>query len=283
VKVRHTLALSVPTVLAAAVVVALLPANPAQAHGTMSDPPSRVYVCKQQNPENPSNEACRAAIALGGTQPFYDWNEVSLLTAGGRHRQLIPDGKLCSAGRDKYRGLDLARTDWPAKRISAGPLTITYHATAPHANSNFEFYITRAGWSPTQPLRWSDLVPLNTFNNQNPTTFTNWTINVPPRTGRHIIYSIWQRVIGSEEAFYTCSDVDFGGGAPSPPPTSTPTPPPPTSPTTPPPSGGTWTAGTSYQAGAGVTYNGLAYQCRQAHTAIPGWEPPNAAALWQLA
>ncbi|HEU5111478.1 MAG TPA: lytic polysaccharide monooxygenase [Micromonosporaceae bacterium] len=284
-KVRHVFALSVAVVVAAAVVVvALLPARPAQAHGTMSDPPSRVYVCKQQNPENPSNAACRAAIELGGTQPFYDWNEVSLLTAGGRHRELIPDGKLCSAGRDKYRGLDLARTDWPAKRISPGPLTITYHATAPHANSNFEFYITRAGWSPTQPLRWSDLVPIQTFNNQNPTTFTNWTITIPPRTGRHIVYSIWQRVFGSEEAFYTCSDVDFGGGSNPPPPTSTTTnPPPPTSPTNPPPASGTWAAGTSYQAGARVTYNGQSYQCRQPHTAIPGWEPPNAPALWQPA
>ena len=28
------------------------------------------------------------------------------------------------------------------------------------------------------------------------------------------------------------------------------------------------------------TYNGVTYQCRQAHTAIPGWEPPNVPALW---
>jgi len=252
--------LLLPLFTVVAVAGSLLVAAPASAHGYVSAPPSRQALC-----------ANGTVTDCGAIQ----YEPQSVEGPKGLHT--------CSAGRDKYRGLDLARTDWPAKRISAGPLTITYHATAPHANSNFEFYITRAGWSPTQPLRWSDLVPLNTFNNQNPTTFTNWTINVPPRTGRHIIYSIWQRVIGSEEAFYTCSDVDFGGGAPSPPPTSTPTPPPPTSPTTPPPSGGTWTAGTSYQAGAGVTYNGLAYQCRQAHTAIPGWEPPNAAALWQLA
>ena len=43
-----------------------------------------------------------AAVAAGGTQAFYDWNEVSLLDAGGRHRQIIPDGKLCSAGIDRY-------------------------------------------------------------------------------------------------------------------------------------------------------------------------------------
>ncbi len=132
--------------------------------------------------------------------------------SGGRHRELIPDGKLCSAGRDKYRGLDLQRTDWPATPFSAGPRTITYHATAPHSNSNFEFYITREGWNPSQPLRWSDLVHIQTFNNFNPTTFTNWTINIPQRSGRHILFSIWQRVVGSNEAFYTCSDVVFSGG-----------------------------------------------------------------------
>lgn len=277
---RNRLALASLTASTALAVAFLVPATTANAHGTMSDPASRVYTCKQEGPENPKSEACKAAVAAGGTQAFYDWNEVSLLDAGGRHRQIIPDGKLCSAGRDKYRGLDLQRADWPAKRISAGSLTVTYHASAPHSNSNFEFYITRQGWSPTQPLRWSDLVHLQTFNNQNPTTFTNWTLNIPQRTGRHIIYSIWQRVVGSAEAFYTCSDVDFGGGT-TPPPTTTSNPTPPPTTTTPPPAGGTWAAGTTYQTGNRVTYNGLGYECVQAHTAIAGWEPPNTPALWK--
>ncbi|MEU0883753.1 lytic polysaccharide monooxygenase [Lentzea sp. NPDC005914] len=278
-KARNRLALASLTATTALAVALLVPVT-ASAHGTMSDPASRVYTCKQENPENPKSDACKAAVAAGGTQAFYDWNEVSLLDAGGRHRELIPDGKLCSAGRDKYRGLDLQRADWPAKRISAGSLTVTYHATAPHSNSNFEFYITRQGWSPTQPLRWSDLVHLQTFNNQNPTTFTNWTLTIPQRTGRHIIYSIWQRVVGSAEAFYTCSDVDFGGGTNPPPTTTNPTPPSTTT-TTPPPSGGTWAAGTTYQIGNRVTYNGIGYECTLAHTAIAGWEPPNTPALWK--
>lgn len=291
-RLRQKVALGAAALTIAPIIVILLPAGSANAHGTLSDPPSRVYVCKNEGPENPKSAACKAAVAAGGTQAFYDWNEVSLLNAAGNHRQLIPDGRLCSAGREKYRGLDLARADWPAKRISPGPLTITYHATAPHANSNFEFYITRAGWNPTQPLRWSDLVHIRTFNNQNPTTFTNWTITIPQRTGRHLIYSIWQRVVGSEEAFYTCSDVDFGGTTPptTPPPT---TPPPPTTappttappttvpPTTVPPANGTWAAGTTYRVGDRVTHAGLTYQCLQAHTALPGWEPPNTPALWQ--
>ncbi|SDH52548.1 chitin-binding protein [Lentzea fradiae] len=281
-KARTRLALASLTSSAALAVAFLVPTTTASAHGTLSDPPSRVYTCKQEGPETPKSAACKAAVAAGGTQAFYDWNEVSLLEAGGRHRQLIPDGKLCSAGRDKYRGLDLQRADWPAKRISAGSLSVTYHASAPHSNSNFEFYITREGWNPTQPLRWSDLVHLATFNNQNPTTYTSWTLTIPQRSGRHLIYSIWQRVVGSAEAFYTCSDVDFGGGSTPPPTTTTTTPPPTTTTTTtPPPAGGTWTAGTTYQAGNRVTYGGASYECVQAHTALAGWEPPTTPALWR--
>lgn len=281
-KARTRLALASLSATAALAVAFLVPTSTASAHGTLSDPPSRVYTCKQEGPETPKSAACKAAVAAGGTQAFYDWNEVSLLEAGGRHRQLIPDGKLCSAGRDKYRGLDLQRADWPAKRISAGSLSVTYHASAPHSNSNFEFYITREGWNPTQPLRWSDLVHLATFNNQNPTTYTSWTLNIPQRSGRHLIYSIWQRVVGSAEAFYTCSDVDFGGGSTPPPTTTTTTPPPTTTTTTtPPPAGGTWSAGTTYQVGNRVTYNGASYECLQPHTALAGWEPPNTPALWR--
>ncbi|HYF63612.1 MAG TPA: carbohydrate-binding protein, partial [Herpetosiphonaceae bacterium] len=42
-----------------------------------------------------------------------------------------------------------------------------------------------------------------------------------------------------------------------------------------------WTPGTTYQAGAQVTYNGLVYECLQGHTAQVGWEPPNVPALWK--
>ncbi|MFD9706146.1 lytic polysaccharide monooxygenase [Lentzea sp. NPDC059081] len=280
-KARTRLALASITSSAALAIAFLVPTTVASAHGTLSDPASRVYTCKNEGPETPKSDACKAAVAAGGTQAFYDWNEVSLLEAGGRHRELIPDGKLCSAGRDKYRGLDLQRADWPAKRISAGSLAVTYHASAPHSNSNFEFYITRDGWNPTMPLRWSDLVHLATFNNQNPSTFTSWTLNIPQRSGRHLIYSIWQRVVGSAEAFYTCSDVDFGGGSTPPPTTTTTTPPTTTTTTTTPPSSGSWAAGTTYQVGSRVTYNGASYECLQAHTALAGWEPPNTPALWR--
>src|SRR5262245_14225859 len=129
-QVRHKVALATAALTVAPLIVFLVPSKPASAHGSMSDPPSRAYVCRflSGSVENPNNAACAAALASGGSQAFYDWHEVSLLTVGGRHRQVIPDGRLCGAGRDKYRGLDLQRSDWPAKRISPGNLTITYHA-----------------------------------------------------------------------------------------------------------------------------------------------------------
>ncbi len=43
-----------------------------------------------------------------------------------------------------------------------------------------------------------------------------------------------------------------------------------------------WAPNTYYAVGALVTYNGVTYRCIQAHTSQVGWEPPNAASLWQL-
>ncbi|WP_010496918.1 fibronectin type III domain-containing protein [Paenibacillus elgii] len=43
-----------------------------------------------------------------------------------------------------------------------------------------------------------------------------------------------------------------------------------------------WAPGTAYKIGDEVTYAGKTYVCRQNHTSLQGWEPPNVAALWQL-
>ncbi|WP_304608588.1 glycosyl hydrolase family 18 protein [Hyalangium versicolor] len=43
-----------------------------------------------------------------------------------------------------------------------------------------------------------------------------------------------------------------------------------------------WAANTAYAVGAQVSYGGSNYECRQAHTSLVGWEPPNVPALWLL-
>ena len=41
-----------------------------------------------------------------------------------------------------------------------------------------------------------------------------------------------------------------------------------------------WAAYTAYKIGDLVTYNGVTYECRQAHTSQVGWEPDRVPALW---
>ncbi|GAB3171705.1 lytic polysaccharide monooxygenase auxiliary activity family 9 protein [Streptomyces incanus] len=191
-----------------------LSASPAAAHGSMGDPVSRVAQCFAEGPESPKSAACRAAVAAGGTQALYDWNGVRIGDAGGRHEELIPDGKLCSANNEAFKGLDLARTDWPATAVSSGSYTFKYRVTAPHKGS-FKVYITKPGYDPAQPLGWGDLdlaKPVATATDPAATGgFYTFTGTLPERSGKQLLYAVWQRS-DSPEAFYSCSDVAFGAG-----------------------------------------------------------------------
>lgn len=42
-----------------------------------------------------------------------------------------------------------------------------------------------------------------------------------------------------------------------------------------------WTLGADYTVGYKVQHGGKLWRCRQAHSAITGWEPPNVASLWE--
>ncbi|MFD5270575.1 lytic polysaccharide monooxygenase [Streptomyces sp. NPDC058335] len=190
-----------------------LSASPAAAHGSMGDPVSRVAQCYAEGPESPKSDACKAAVAAGGTQALYDWNGIRIGDAGGRHQELIPDGKLCSANNAVFKGLDLARADWPATSVRGGSYTFKYRVTAPHKGT-FKVYVTKSGYDPAQPLAWSDLDlerPVATATDPVAAGgFYTFSGALPERSGRHVLYAVWQRS-DSPEAFYSCSDVTFGG------------------------------------------------------------------------
>ncbi|MFF5965716.1 lytic polysaccharide monooxygenase [Streptomyces collinus] len=194
--------------------VTALTAAPAAAHGSMGDPVSRVSQCYAEGPESPRSAACKAAVAAGGTQALYDWNGIRIGDAGGRHQRLIPDGKLCSANNEQFKGLDLARADWPATSVSSGSHTFKYRVTAPHKGT-FKVYVTKPGYDPAKPLAWQDLDlanPVATSTDPAATGgFYTFSGSLPQRSGKHLLYAVWQRS-DSPEAFYSCSDVSFGGG-----------------------------------------------------------------------
>ncbi|MFD3503359.1 lytic polysaccharide monooxygenase [Streptomyces sp. NPDC058678] len=195
--------------------VTALSAAPASAHGSLGDPVSRVSQCYAEGPESPASNACGAAVAAGGTQALYDWNGIRIGNADGQHQALIPDGKLCSANNDEFKGLDLARADWPATGVSSGSYTFEYRVTAPHKGT-FTVYITKAGYDPAQPLAWDDLDladPVATATDPVASGgFYTFSGTLPQRSGKQLLYAIWQRS-DSPEAFYSCSDVVFGGGS----------------------------------------------------------------------
>ncbi|GHB53311.1 chitin-binding protein [Streptomyces viridiviolaceus] len=206
---------AVAVVGAVPLALSALTAAPASAHGSMGDPVSRVSQCYAEGPESPRSAACKAAVAAGGTQALYDWNGIRIGNAAGKHQELIPDGKLCSANDPQFKGMDLARADWPATGVSSGSYTFKYRVTAPHKGT-FKVYITKPGYDPSKPLGWGDLdlsAPVATVTDPVASGgFYTFSGTLPERSGKHLLYAVWQRS-DSPEAFYSCSDVSFGGGS----------------------------------------------------------------------
>ena len=192
-----------------------IPAELVYSHGTFTTPVSRIYKCFLENPENPVSDSCKEAVAVGGTQALYDWNGVNIGNANDMHMDIIPDGQLCGAGRELFKGMNLARDDWFSNEISPnqqGELDFVFKATAPHSTKYFDFYITKDGYDPLVPLKWSDL-EATPFCSITEVVLEdgNYNMNCPfpeGKTGKHLIYNIWQRD-DSQEAFYACIDVNI--------------------------------------------------------------------------
>ncbi|MFG2129925.1 lytic polysaccharide monooxygenase [Streptomyces sp. NPDC048751] len=186
-------------------------AGPAQAHGAPTDPVSRVVACSPDGGARKSTAACEAAVAANGA-PFTAWDNLRVANVNGRDRQTIPDGELCSGGLPAYKGLDLARSDWPSTRLTPGStLSMKYVSTIPHTGT-FRLYLTKPGYDPTKPLTWSDL-PQRPFAEVTDPTLTGgaYRLNAKlpaDRTGRHVLYTVWQNS-STPDTYYSCSDVVF--------------------------------------------------------------------------
>ena len=203
------------TALAAALVTPLLlplwAAGPARAHGAPTDPVSRVVACSPEGGARAGTAACRAAVAANGA-PFTAWDNLRVANVDGRDREVVPDGKLCSGGLPAYRGLDLARADWPSTRMTPGAtLTMRYVSTIPHTGT-FRMYLTKPGYDPAGPLSWSDL-PEKPFATVTDPALTDGAYRIEAtlpsdRTGRHVLYTVWQNS-STPDTYYSCSDVVF--------------------------------------------------------------------------
>ena len=189
---------------------ALLGSLQASAHGYVSSPKSRAFLCTAAQGGG-SSAACIAASAAGNSSQ-YEPQSINIGGANNNHQNLIPDGKLCSANIGSMNGLNLARNDWGSTSVSAGPRAFVWTNTAQHKTTYFRYYITKEGFNPgAAPLKWSDLEQIHQSAPAGQEATSTHIVNLPQRTGRHIVYSIWQRDASDAlEGFYQCIDVVYG-------------------------------------------------------------------------
>ncbi|MFI7487428.1 lytic polysaccharide monooxygenase [Micromonospora echinaurantiaca] len=222
-------------------------ANPVSAHGSVVDPASRNYGCWQrwgsdfQNPRMATEDPMCWQAWQANPNAMWNWNGLFREGVAGNHQAAIPNGQLCSGGRTeggRYNALDTVGA-WKTTPVS-NSFRVRLYDQASHGADYIRVYVTRQGFDAlTEPLGWDDLELVGQIGN---TPASQWKpetsgvsieipANAPGRTGRHIVYTIWQ-ASHLDQSYYLCSDVDFsGGGGPTTPPPTTPPP------TTPPPAG----------------------------------------------
>lgn len=223
------------------------------AHGYVDSPKSRALLCKEE-----VNKDCGAII----------YEPQSLEGPGNFPIQGVPDGKIVSAG-GIFPNLDeQSSTRWAKTPIKSGMNTFSWTLTAAHATDKWEYYITKEGWDPNQPLKRSDLELFCTINDggKRPGSKVSHNCFVPERSGYHVILAYWE-IYDTANAFYNIIDVDFGGNS------NEPDDPPVNSDEMP-----AWDSAKVYVSGDKVSYNGAIYQAKW-------WtknEKPDQSQVWEL-
>ncbi|KUJ66234.1 chitin-binding protein [Streptomyces albus subsp. albus] len=125
------------------------------------------------------------------------------------------DGTICSGGHPEFAQLDDPRGgNWPTTKVTAGQdYTFRWQFTAPHATTDFRYYITRDGYDPSRPITRANLEPAPflaiPYNGQRPPMTLSHTGRLPSgKSGHHVIVAVWT-IADTGNAFYACSDVSF--------------------------------------------------------------------------
>ncbi|RQX20732.1 cellulose-binding protein, partial [Micromonospora ureilytica] len=234
-RVRWLFAIVATTTLLLTTAVTTMRAEPASAHGSVVDPASRNYGCWQrwgsdfQNPRMATEDPMCWQAWQADPAAMWNWNGLYREGVGGNHQAAVPDGQLCSGGRTqspRYNALDTIGA-WKTTAVSNN-FRLRFVDQARHGADYIRVYVTKQGFNAaTQPLGWGNLELAGQIGN---TPASQWSadpsgvsIQIPVsaqgRTGRHIVYTVWQ-ASHLDQSYYLCSDVDFGGGSTTPPPTT---------------------------------------------------------------
>src|SRR3954452_11557407 len=184
---RFTLPALTVGVTAASLLVAV---SPAAAHGYISSPPSR-----QAN--------CASGAVPNCGDIIYEPQSVE-----------APKGsKLCNGGGSRFAVLNDNSKPWPYAGVGR-TVTFNWVLTARHSTATWEYFIG------------STLLASFNDGGAQPGATKSHTVSMKGFTGRQTVLARWN-IADTANAFYSCVDVNIGGGGGTPPTT-----PPPTTPTT---------------------------------------------------
>lgn len=202
----------------------------AWSHGAVSYPISRQYQCYKEggfwgSVDSVPNAGCRAAVKVSQQYPLVQWNEVAA-NPSPRHdpaaiKKAVPNGLLCAAGDGKKAGLDVPQSaGWKLTLVKPGKMELTWDATAPHNPATYKVYITKAGANyQNRALQWDDLEEIASGDMPPPIASAypqqyKIPVTIPAgRSGKAMLYSIWQRNDSGNEGFFNCSDILIQGSA----------------------------------------------------------------------
>jgi chitin-binding protein len=219
-------------VTAALLLITTMLVDVAFAHGSTIDPASRNYGCWKRWGSNFQSTAMATQDPMcwqawqADPNAMWNWNGLYREGVAGNHQGAIPDGQLCSGGQTggtRYAALDTPG-NWVATNVN-NSFTLKTHDQALHGADYYRVYVTKQGFNPlTQKPKWSDLELLVDTGKILPGVGTKETdgvlngvtvsipVTAPGRTGRHIVYTIWQ-ASHSDQSYYWCADVNFPGGS----------------------------------------------------------------------
>ena len=189
-----------PSHIAAA--LTLLISGSALAHGYISKPKSRNYLCNTGG-----NSQC------GGVQ----WEPQSVEGPSGFPQTGPQDGQIASADSPRWSELNVQTSDrWSKHEVQAGPFAISWNFTANHVTRNWRYYLTKQDWNPNQPLSRAsfDLTPFCVVdgNMVQPPKQVTHNCTLPERTGYQLILGVWE-VGDTTNSFYNIIDAKFKDGS----------------------------------------------------------------------
>jgi chitin-binding protein len=177
------------------------------AHGYMTDPPDRAFSCVAGFNTNCGSARYEPQSVGEGLKGF---------PGPG-----VPDGMIPTAGKSSFPEMNIqTATRWHLHEIKDRAINFGWFYTALHKTTRWEYFITKTGWNPNEPLKRAsfDATPFCTVqgNGALPPTESGGVgpgkkhacVIPADRSGHHVILGLWT-IFDTAYAFHKAVDVNI--------------------------------------------------------------------------